>query len=291
MTDLRPLLASVPITPQRIRLIAQRDNDVYRVDAAEGTFALRLHPEGTDAAQVAGELRWLSHLAPRMGSRIPRPLTDPIIHDGRVASLLAWVHGRFPRKPTEDFARAVGRTLAEMHRAGEGFDAHGLPRWDVTDRFGDGFLQKLDRIRGLMESEDHTFVLRRAGGVQRFLSGYEGSVGVLHADLQGGNTLWQRGELGVIDFANAGLGPLVYDLAVATRHVPPELVPILVRAYRRVRPLSEDDERASVLLRQARMLESLAYAGERLARPGPTYRPEKIVAWGLRSLRGQSDLP
>ena len=39
--------------------------------------------------------------------------------------------------------------------------------------------------------------------------------GLIRADLHPWNVLWQRGTVGVIDFADCGPGPYLYDLAVA----------------------------------------------------------------------------
>ena len=48
-------VAKWPLRPLRIELAAQRENAVFRVDAEEGVFALRLHRQRSEERRVGKE--------------------------------------------------------------------------------------------------------------------------------------------------------------------------------------------------------------------------------------------
>jgi Ser/Thr protein kinase RdoA (MazF antagonist) len=293
---IRCALGDYPISPKRIKLVARRDNDVYRVWTNDGSYAVRHHRADVGACKVASELLWLEYLAKPLGTRIPRPLrtiSGELTSSacGRVVSVLHWLPGRAPGKATSSLAHAMGSTLGELHGASANFvipEGFCVPRMDATGFFGACWMRKLEGAKTLMDADAWALVRRRAEAVQ--IGFPTAPAGVLHNDLIGSNCLWQSGTLGVIDFANVGQGPFVFDLAVALRHLPLALRPDLIRGYRSVNHLSADQESVLPLLIQARMLSMVTYAAERLTLPGGAYDPVKLVAYALESLRREAEL-
>lgn len=292
------LLAEYALQPLDVRLVARRDNDVYRVRTTEGAWVLRVHRQGVTAEEVSEEVRWLAHLAPRLPGRVPAPVltragASVAEVDGRVVTVLEWVRGRVPIKPSPRLAKGLGEALAAVHAASEGF-VPGTSRisWDAQGHFGDRLLADIEDLREHASAEERELFLRRALAVQAAFRRLEGEPRtMLHGDLYPLNVLHQSGVLGIIDFANGGPGPRAYDLAVTLRHGWPAGVRAIQAAYEKRLPLSEVEAAFLPHLMQARMLHMAAYAAEKVRRPSGAYDPAKLVAWASKSLREAGELP
>ncbi|MGV3617347.1 MAG: phosphotransferase enzyme family protein [Fimbriimonas sp.] len=289
---MRRILQAFEIAPLAVRHVTQRDNDIYRVRAAEGTYTLRLHRQGVTVGEVEAELRWLAHLAPRLPGRVPAPVRASVVEDeGRVASLLTWVSGRVPKKPSPSLGRGLGEALAAVHGASAGFVPGGRPGWDHEGHFGAALGENLETLRGVMLPEEHALFARRALRVQdAFRALGDENRTMLHGDFYPLNVLHQGGKLGVIDFANCGPGPRIYDLAIALRHGWPGGQALILAAYERTSPLTDLERTFLPHMIQARMLHMAAYAAERMRRPGGVYDPSKLVNWAVKSLREAEEL-
>lgn len=181
----------------------------------------------------------------------------------------------------------MGQTLAEIHSASEGFAFHdGSRSWNDEGFFNEGFLAKLERVSFLVPDDEVAWFLSQGQAVRDGLREIRGKTGegLLHADLFGANCLFQSGTLAVIDFANAGIGPYAFDVAVAQRHLPIPMRADVLKGYESRRSLDEAGRNALPLLRRARILQMAAYAADRLDRPG-AYDPTKLVAFTLASLK------
>lgn len=289
-------LTNYDLQPLDVRLVARRDNAVYRVRGATGAFTLRVHREGISLDEVAGEMAWLAHLAPRLPGRVPAPVLTregaPVAEvEGRVVTVVSWVPGRVPRKPSRRLARGLGEALAAVHLASAGFKADSARvSWDANGHFGERLMADLDDLKGYASADELGLFRRRALGVQATFRRLEGAPrSMLHGDLYPLNVLFQGDRLGVIDFANGGPGPRVYDLAVSLRHWPGDSGAIR-SAYEQSIPLSESEVTALPAMMQARMLHMAAYAAEKVRRPGGAYDPSKLVAWAVRSLSEAEEL-
>lgn len=290
-------LSNYDLKPLAVRLVARRDNDVYRVRTAEGAYSLRVHRQGIAVEAVEEELRWLTHLAPRLPGRVPEPLATRdggfvSEVDGRIVTALTWVKGRVPKKPSPGLARGLGEALAAIHLTSEGFPLT-VRRisWDAQGHFGDRLMADLDDLRGHTTSEEQALFRRRTLAVQAaFARLTDEPRTTLHGDLYPLNVLHQSGRLAVIDFANGGPGPRAYDLAVTLRHAWPAGLDTIQRAYERHLPLSEIERAHLPHLMQARMLHMAAHAAEKIRHPGGAYNPEKLIAWTSKSLREAEEL-
>jgi Ser/Thr protein kinase RdoA (MazF antagonist) len=269
------------------RMINHSENVTYRVDDPESgrTAILRVHRPGyhTEAA-IRSELRWIAAL--REDEGVPTAATLPA-RDGTLIQTLASEELAEPRhavmfsfltgaEPSEDallgpFER-LGEVTARLHRhvrrwpLPEGFVRQ---TWDFDTMLGarpiwgdwragmgmDAAREaQLQRLADRIEAR-----LRRYGkGPERF--------GLVHADLRLANLLLEGEVTKVIDFDDCGFSWFMYDLGAALsfiEHRPdvPELVDAWVRGYRKVAPLSPEDEAEILTFVMLRRLLLVAWIG------------------------------
>ena len=245
-----------PIRVRRLRPLTFWENATWRVQAEQGDFLLRVHRQGyRDRPAIEAELRWLdrlrqaglpvqSALAVRSGERVVEARGPG--GERRHLSLLSWIDGRRRLRPGRRQAAEIGALLARMHLAVEGMEP--LPRmaWDEAGWFAplptgceevDGALSSADRellARARQELIDRTSRLGRGAAVY----------GAIHSDLHLHNLVWRGPEPCPIDFDDGGPGWFAMDLGVPSVRLArqdPALVEVMVRAYRELRPLSEEE--------------------------------------------------
>lgn len=225
-------------------------NSNYRVDAAGGRFFLRVN-EGKSEQDVRYEAELVGELAAR-GVPTPRPIQTVgkqpyAAHDGRLVSVFAWVDGvhREAGQVTEADAGAVGAALARLHVAGLGvaprFVRDGIYTFDAIVRRLDGFRDSTDPAL----AEAIALLVDEAA----WLGGHAGhraaaQRGIIHGDLFRDNVMFDGDRVvALIDFEQASVGSLVYDIAVCINawcfdDRPDEaLAESLLAGYRAVREL------------------------------------------------------
>lgn len=187
-------------------------------DGAGARYILTMYEYRIDTARLPFFLGLLDHLAAR---DCPVPRT---IHDregaayrmiaGKAVALIEFLPGVSVDHPTPAQAHAVGRALAQMHRAVADFPQHreqamGLAEWDRLIRACG--IERLDAIApGLfasaVEELDYLAAQWPVGLPQ----------GVVHCDLFPDNVLILGDEVtGLIDFYFSANDAFAYDLAVA----------------------------------------------------------------------------
>ncbi|MEW2913924.1 phosphotransferase [Leisingera sp. JC11] len=213
------------------RLIATRENQVYRVDHGSRSYALRLHRPGyrTDA-ELWSELQWMNAAA-EGGLNVPAPIpsaSGDFLHvaGGVQVDVLTWLSGAPVGKTGEDLAAAdragllhgIGREMARLHAVSDRWTPpEGFSRWS-WDR--DGLLGE-NPVWGRfwenpsLTAEDRALflALRREAGAE--LQQLEGKLdyGLIHADLVRENVMADGDKLQLIDFDDSGFGFRLFDLA------------------------------------------------------------------------------
>jgi homoserine kinase type II len=196
-------------------------NSNFSLRASSGRFFLRIN-EGKAEVDVRYEADVVAALA---GAGVPTPVPlsartgEPFArHDGKYASAFPWIDGvhRCQAGVTPADVRAVGRALAQLHRAGEPlaarFDRAGIYTFDaIAARFesfrglGDPALAE-----AVTDIADEITWLRERAPVRD-----AAARGIIHADLFRDNVLFgEAGVAALIDFEQACTGSLAYDLAV-----------------------------------------------------------------------------
>jgi Ser/Thr protein kinase RdoA (MazF antagonist) len=275
--------------------VAARENAVHEMRLpGGGRAALRLHRRGYQGeAAIAAELAWCAALADR-GLPVSRPLPArdgallQRLPDGRAASAVAWIEGAplgrqgapLAGTPAAQAARfaALGRLLAELHRAG-GAPAPAAP-WPRPDWGVEGLAgaapvwgrfwehpaatpAEAAELRAIRAALHDRLAALAAAGADR---------GPIHADVMRENVLVTRdGGLALIDFDDCGTGFRLYDLGTAlvqnlAEPAYPDLRDALVEGY------GAGDAATVELFALARACASVGWTMPRLAPDDPTHR-------------------
>jgi Ser/Thr protein kinase RdoA (MazF antagonist) len=268
----------------RARLIRASLNETYRVEGNPGSVCvLKVYRAGfRTAAQVEAELGVIGHFA-RSGLRVGVPVPDssgdlmgilPSPDGDRPYVLFEALPGAMPSLD-DDCAGRFGEFAALLHDAGEKFLGLGsLGRLD-TDHLVRAPIAVLEPHLG--DRRDWLYLTdlaeRLADWVEHVAPGL--SWGFCHGDLHGGNSLLDGDRLSVFDFEFCGVGFQAYDLAVFRWIVEihavdrtPQLWEAFCRGYSGVRPLPEEDRRASGPFVLVRHLWDLAIDAQMAPGPG-----------------------
>ncbi len=192
------------------------ENTNYLVSASSGRFILTLYEKRVDPADLPFFLGLMEHLSAR-GVTCPLPVRDPAgrnlnMLSGRHAALVTFLDGVWPRKPKAAQCAELGRALAQMHLAGEGFaltrkNALGVSGWrPLYQKFSDRADSILPGLKTLIGAELDVLEARWPADLP---------AGVIHADLFPDNVFFIGERLsGLIDFYFACNDALAYDIAV-----------------------------------------------------------------------------
>lgn len=240
------------------------ENTNYLVHTTTAAFILTIYEKRVDPKDLPFFLGLMEHLSAR-GVTCPLPVRDAegrVLNElaGRHAALVTFLEGMWPRRPKVEHCLELGKALARMHIAGEGFALHranalGLRGWrPLFDKFSPRAGEILPELKQLISDE---------------LSFLEASwpndlpQGVIHADLFPDNVFFIGDKLsGLIDFYFACDDALAYDIAVSLNawcfepnsHFNATKGRALLKGYDSVRKLSETERNAlPVLARGAAM--------------------------------------
>ncbi|HEX8045946.1 homoserine kinase [Rhizobium sp.] len=225
------------------------ENSNFLLHTSRDPLILTLYEKRVEKNDLPFFLGLMQHLASRgLSCPLPLPRRDGELlgHlSGRPAALISFLEGMWLRKPEAKHCREVGRALAAMHVAGEGFDIkrpnalslqgwQGL--WEKSEARADEVEPGLqDEIRGELE----------------FLGSHwpkDLPDGVIHADLFPDNVFFLGDELsGLIDFYFACNDQLAYDVSICLNawcfekdgayNITKGMA--LLEGYQSVRPLSD----------------------------------------------------
>ncbi len=289
----------------QLRLLKHWNNATFAVQAGERRLVLRLNRPGfQDAAAIRSELQWLQALR-TAGLQVPEPVAA---RDGRLVvkasalgvpeprdcALFAWLPGRFlDRRLGVGQLEAVGRFTAQLHSA-PFVPPLGFARksWDLhTLLGGDPGIDQQGIRSYLRPGEEQVIAAVRARLEQAFVALGRSSEAwaLIHADLHPGNLLFQRDQVGAIDFDECGWGCFLYDLAVTlselrSRPAYAELRQALLQGYRQVRPLPADHERYLDTLMAGRRLGLAIWTAGVADHPENRNQAPRVVAATLDQL-------
>lgn len=280
------------------RLIAARENQVFRVDHRGMPHALRLHRPGYRSdAELRSELLWLAAAA-EAALTVPAPIPAEngahlVQIDGVQIDMLSWCPGAPLAAPGEMITVAdpaaiyhqLGTEMARLHRISDAWtpppefsraawDRPGLvgacPLWG---RFWDnpglsaGDRRLFERFRKIA---DHA--LARLEG--------RADYGLIHADLVPANVMADGQRVALIDFDDGGFGYRVFEIATAMlplRRRPDfgALSTALIAGYQSQRAIDLSDLDLFLALRAA------SYVGWNIARmteAGGAARNQRFIA-------------
>lgn len=192
------------------------ENTNYLVQTTGGRFILTLYEKRVSREDLPFFLGLMEHLA-RRGVSCPTPVHDrsgAILSElaGRTAAMVTFLDGFSVRKPKADHCEQLGRALAQLHLAGDGF---ALTRHNALGEAGwrplfEKFRPAADAIMPGLQSLIHNELLLLDAAWPQDLP-----EGVIHADLFPDNVFFLGDELsGLIDFYFACNDALAYDIAI-----------------------------------------------------------------------------
>jgi len=192
------------------------ENSNFLLHTTRGPLILTLYERRVEKADLPFFLGLMQHLYAR-GLSCPLPLPR---HDGqllgelsgRPAALISFLEGMWLRKPEAKHCREVGKALAQMHLAGEGFpltrpNALSLEGWKALWAKS---ADRADEVEKGLQDEIASELDFLAGNWPKDLP-----AGVIHADLFQDNVFFLGDELsGLIDFYFACNDLLAYDVSI-----------------------------------------------------------------------------
>ncbi|MEM8701631.1 MAG: homoserine kinase [Pseudomonadota bacterium] len=215
------------------RLVAARENRVFKVSDGAEAYALRLHRPGLRSnEELRSELVWMAELG-QNGISVPHPVAsqngDFLLElNGRQASMLTWMSGAplgRTGQPLDQPDRMgvffrLGQQMARMHAVSDRWTP---PGWFKRIRWERNALVGPDPLWGrFWENPDldaagqtllHRF--RRVADARLRELDQLLDTGLIHADLVRENVMVDGQDLHLIDFDDAGYGYRMFDVATA----------------------------------------------------------------------------
>lgn len=270
--------------------VAGRENQVFRVTAANGCYALRIRRPGyRDEVELQSELAWLKAMD-RAGLSVPAPVQSLGGHmlervGDRFADVVKWLPGvpmgksRAPLELSDRAGvfRALGAEMAKLHAACDAWHAPSgfrRCRWDVDGLVGDSPVWgPFWRNPTLDDSTRALFLAFRDAARARLIAVCP-EFGLIHADLVRENVLVDGSTIRMIDFDDGGFGYRLFDIAtVLLKNLEepdyPALKEALLGGYAGHRPLDLSLLELFIALRAA------TYVGWIVPRMGEPGSPER----------------
>lgn len=280
------------------RLVAGRENRVFRVTAPWGMAALRLRRPGYRSdAELRSELDWMAAMR-AAGLSVPRPIaaaSGALLEqvEGFRVDLLHWLPGQpmgegraplaLPDAPAV-FAR-LGAEMARLHAACDAWtppEGFARVRWDADGLLGEAPIWGRFCENPTLSPDQRTFFLRFRDKAAAELAriGADLDQGLIHADLVRENVLLDGARLHLIDFDDGGWGFRLFDIATALlkhRHEPayPALESALLAGYGHQRQI---DLAALPLFMALRAVTYLGWIVPRLQEAGGEARNARFIA-------------
>lgn len=213
------------------RLIAERENRVYRVDHDGTAYALRLHRPGyCSEAELRSELQWMA-AAGAGGLGVPAPVPSTagaFLHviDGVAVDVLNWLGGQ-PLGKTgvplavgdrEGLFRAIGREMARLHAVSDAWtlpDGFTRRRWNRDGLLGETPVWGRFWDNPTLSPEDRALFrhLREVSAAELEARECALDYGLIHADLVRENVMLDGDKVQLIDFDDSGFGFRLFDIA------------------------------------------------------------------------------
>ncbi|MGK9040789.1 homoserine kinase [Rhizobium sp. SA279] len=192
------------------------ENSNFLLHTTKDPLILTLYEKRVEKSDLPFFLGLMQHLAAKgLSCPLPLPRKDGELLgelSGRPAALISFLEGMWLRKPEAKHCREVGKALAAMHLAGEGFEikrpnALSVEGWKVL---WDKSEARADEVERGLKDEIRPEIDYLAAHWPKDLP-----AGVIHADLFQDNVFFLGDELsGLIDFYFACNDLLAYDVSI-----------------------------------------------------------------------------
>src|SRR5579883_3441801 len=234
------------------------ENSNFLLHTSRGYFILTLYEKRVAAADLPFFLGLMEHLAAR-GLNCPQPVktragTTLGTLAGRPAAIVTFLDGMWIRRPSATHCAGLGRALAELHLAGADFSLRRANALSV-----DGWRTLYAAAEARADSVQAGLASAIAAELGILAARWPRNLpqGVIHADLFPDNVFFLGERLsGLIDFYFACTDMLAYDVAIclnawcfeSDHSYNVTKGRALLRAYEKVRALSQSEHRALPIL-------------------------------------------
>jgi Ser/Thr protein kinase RdoA (MazF antagonist) len=294
----RDALTHFGLADAAFTLMHYTNNAVYRVDAGDSRYVLRLHRPGLKRREwIESELAWLSAIQTQTRLRVPRPSAPLYVGQmlGVVSEvygvLFGWQYGDPITKFTPLHAYKVGQFAAQLHAFSRTFTpplGFERPRLDWEGLFGERSPYKPSPEGEALITQQHREVIAAAAAVVAETMTHLGenatSFGLIHADLLANNLLIDADtdELIALDFDDCAYGYYLYDLTPllwGLRHEPQaaDVRSTLWEAYTTGQPISMNTSQDLDTLLAARHIASIRWIAGNLSNPMIRGRAGEII--------------
>ena len=229
----RKALTAYGLEDAELRFLGQSANIVFRVQADDGRWALRMCRPGRDHKILMRELLWLVALCRDTKLAVPEPVimrsgdlfrsvSMPGLSGFRACMLFRWVKGHFEDNLTAEHLRAVGELTATLHRHAESFrwPEELLPVRISAETVGSDIPRAtLKSYYSEDDTESLLAAIPRIKRVMRALGEGHDVAGTIHGNLQQGNYLFRGGEARAIDFESVQWNYYASDIATTFSHL------------------------------------------------------------------------
>jgi Ser/Thr protein kinase RdoA (MazF antagonist) len=273
------ILSRYPIEIKSAVSINYEYNATLKIETNSGElFALRINTNSPRTPEnLKAEIAWVRHLAADGRVKVPQPIKNlqgdfhtSILHEisGRMfhCVLYSWIEGNeLEDEPTEEQLIALGAAMATMHLIAQHFT---LPPGAALPRFDDALWWTEDFLlseKSLLDTDAKSLISQALAAIKTGVDKlYADSKPILiHADMHGGNVLWHKGSLSVIDFDDSGFGLPLQDLATAMYYLDtPEQDAAFRQGYESIAPIPECSEKEMKMLFLQRRIILLNYLYE-----------------------------
>jgi len=234
------------------------ENSNFLLHTTKDPLILTLYEKRVEKNDLPFFLGLMQHLASRgLSCPLPLPRKDGALLgtlSDRPAALISFLEGMWLRKPEAKHCREVGKALAEMHVAGQGFELKRLNALSVDGwkALWEKSEARADEVEMGLQNEIRTELDFLAAHWPKNLPD-----GVIHADLFPDNVFFLGDELsGLIDFYFACNDLLAYDVSIILNawcfekdgayNITKGMA--MLEGYRSVRPLSDAELAALPIL-------------------------------------------
>jgi len=243
------------------------ENSNFLLHTSAGSFILTLYEKRVDPNDLPFFLGLMEHLA-KGGLTCPLPVKK---RDGatlgtlagRPAAIITFLEGMSVRKPTAAHCGELGKALALLHKAGDGFALKRANALSVS-----GWRPLYERAKAEGDTVSPGLVAAIADELGALETSWPKGLpeGVIHADLFTDNVFFLGDALsGLIDFYFACNDILAYDVAICLNawcFEPDGAYNVtkgaaLLAGYQSVRPLSQDEAAALPILARGSALRFL----------------------------------
>lgn len=249
-------LRQYPLTVKKIRCITVRYNVIFRVDAEEGIFALRISgTQNRTALQIRSEMQWIETICHDTDIHTACPLhtkngelmitvENAGLPHPRHVTITRWLYGKLlSAKPTISNIRQLGQALARLHYQAENYKPSGeFMTFDdyKVGEWGDlSYLENDDSRLTLEQKELFREAITQSEAIIQHLRDEAGQLYLINNDLHLSNAVAFRGKVAVFDFDDCRWGHFIQDLSPALfwMHDNAELTQSFLAGYCDIRPL------------------------------------------------------